>query len=258
MSLVEHLIEFRTRVIKCAIALLIGSIIGWFSFDFVFAHLTQPIYDVATSRGMEGLLVNLNYAGATAAFSQRVNLAIWVGVILASPVWLYQAWAYIVPALTSKERRVSAAFIGATIPLFLIGCAFGYWILPRAYQILYGFTPEGAANLLEASMYFRTVTRFILVFGFTWILPVFLVGLIAVGVIPGRSLLRQWRPAVVGVFVVSAVVTPTPDPVTMFFMAAPLLVLYFVAALFGVRFAKRREAAKPEWTALEDDQASAL
>jgi sec-independent protein translocase protein TatC len=198
------------------------SIVGWIKVRLGYAQLTSPIRAVAEKRNLQDVIVNLNYAGATAAFSQRVNLSIWVGVILASPVIIYQAWAYILPALTRREKRLSMAFVGATIPLFLIGCAFGYWILPRAWEILYGFTPKGALNITEAALYFRTVTRFILIFGVTWVMPVFLVGLIAIGVIPGRSLIRQWRPAIVAICVLSAIITPTPDPVTMFFMAGPI------------------------------------
>ncbi|MEI2775668.1 MAG: twin-arginine translocase subunit TatC [Tetrasphaera sp.] len=258
MSLVDHLLEFRSRLVKSAIALLLGSVVGWIFYEWVYEQLTAPIRAVAEERGIQGVLVNLNYAGATAAFSQRVNLSIWVGIIVSSPVILYQAWAYILPALTKKEKRISLAFIGATIPLFLLGCAFGYWIMPRAWEILYGFTPEGAANLTEAALYFRTVTRFILIFGITWITPVFLVGLIAVGVIPGRALLRQWRPALVTIFIVSAIVTPTPDPVTMFFMAAPLILLYFIAAGIGLWIDRRRKAAEPDWIGVADDEASTL
>ena len=225
MSLVDHLLEFRNRVVKSAIALFLGAIIGWVLFDFVYEHLTAPLVAVAKSRGQEGQLVTLNYGGLTAPFSQRINLSIWVGVIVASPVWLYQAWAYIVLALTPKERKLSYAFIGSTIPLFAAGCAFGFWTLPKAVKILLGFTPNGAANLR---------------------------------IVPGRSLMRQWRPAIIGVFVVSAVVTPTPDPLTMFLMAAPLMVLYFLAALIGIRIDKRRDASAPSWTSVSDDQASAL
>ena len=162
MSLVDHLLEFRNRVVKSAIALFLGAIIGWVLFDFVYEHLTAPLVAVAKSRGQEGQLVTLNYGGLTAPFSQRINLSIWVGVIVASPVWLYQAWAYIVPALTPKERKLSYAFIGSTIPLFAAGCAFGFWTLPKAVKILLGFTPNGAANLPDAALYFQTVTRFIL------------------------------------------------------------------------------------------------
>ena len=246
MSLIDHLIEFRQRIIKAVLALVVCSIIGWF------------LYAVAAQRGIEADKVALNFNGLTTAFSNRINLSIWMGLILSSPVAIYQAWAYLVPALTRREKRISLAFAAVTIPLFLSGCAFGFWVLPKAVEILLGFTPLTAYNLPEAALYFRFVTRLVLVFGFTWVMPVALVGMIFAGIIPGHSLLRQWRPALVVIFVIAAIVTPTPDAYTMFFLAAPLVVLYFVAALIGLWIGKRRAAAAPEWTKLPDDRASAL
>ncbi|CCH72576.1 Sec-independent protein translocase protein TatC [Nostocoides australiense Ben110] len=258
MSLIEHLIEFRQRLIKAALALVVCSIIGWFLYDWVYAHLTAPMESVAAERGIEADKVALNFAGLTTAFSQRVNLSVWLGLIMASPVIMYQLWAYIVPALTKKEKRVSMAFVAVTLPLFLIGCAFGYWVLPKAVEILLSFTPVNAYNLPEAAMYFRFVTRLILVFGVTWVMPVALVGLIFAGIIPGNALFKQWRPALVLIFIISAIVTPTPDPVTMFFMAGPLIVLYFIAAWIGILIGRRRAKNAPDWTKYADDEASPL
>lgn len=257
MSLGDHLRELRRRVLICASALVAGAICGWFLFDPVYQHLTQPLADIAEQRG-EDALIDLNYAGLTAAFSQRLTIAIFVGCILSSPVWLYQAWAFIVPGLTQKEKRVSLAFIAATIPLFIGGCYFGYETLPKAVQILLGFTPEGAANLPEASLYFSFVTRFILVFGLAFLLPVFLVALNVAHVLPAHTLRKGWRPAVIIIFVFSAIATPTPDPFTMFLLAAPLTGLYFAAVGIASIIDRRRAQDHPDWVDLPDDQASAL
>jgi sec-independent protein translocase protein TatC len=133
-----------------------------------------------------------------------------------------------------------------------------YVTMPKALTLLYGFTPEGASNIQQTSDYFGFVTRFIMVFGLAFLLPVFLVALNVAHVISARGMLRTWRPAVFIIFVFAAVATPTPDPFTMFLLAAPLTLLYFAA--IGVSFLvdRRREKAKPEWAELPDDQASTL
>lgn len=258
MSLKEHLLEFRRRLIISAVALVAGAVAGWFLFDPVYAHLTAPLAEIARQRGDDSALIALNYAGITAAFSQRLSLAIWIGVIISSPVWLYEAWAFIAPGLTKKEKRTSLLFVAVSIPLFLAGCWFGYLTLPKAIVLLLGFTPDGAANLPEADMYFKFVTRFILIFGLTWLLPVFLVGANLLHVVSGRTLLAGWRPAVVMIFIAAAIITPTPDPYTMFLMAGPLVVLYFAAVGITLFNDRRRKEAEPEWMGLADDEASVL
>src|SRR6478672_12543539 len=140
MSLGDHLRELRRRLVISALALLAGAVLGWYLYDQVYAHLTQPLLDIARQRGDEKTIA-LNFAGLTAAFSQRVSIAIFVGVIVSSPVWLYQLWAFIVPGLTKKERNISLAFIGAIFPLFLAGCALAYYVLPAVLGVHYGLTP---------------------------------------------------------------------------------------------------------------------
>lgn len=107
-------------------------------------------------------------------------------------------------------------------------------------------------------MYFKFVTRFILIFGLTWLLPVFLVGANLLHVVSGRTLLAGWRPAVVMIFIAAAIITPTPDPYTMFLMAGPLVVLYFAAVGITLFNDRRRKEAEPEWMGLADDEASVL
>ncbi|MEO6020262.1 MAG: twin-arginine translocase subunit TatC [Knoellia sp.] len=257
MSLGDHLREFRRRLLMAAATLIVCSIIGWYLFDIIYDHLTAPIESIASQRG-QGSLIDLNYAGLTAAFSQRLSLAIWAGTILSSPMWLWQVWAFIVPGLTKKEKRVSLLFIAAIVPLFLGGCWFGYTTLPKAVEILLGFTPEGAANLPEASLYFSFVTRFILVFGMAFLFPVVLVALNVVGVLPSQVMLKGWRPAIVIIAVFAAIATPTPDPYTMLLLMTPLVVLYFVAYGVARLLDRHRAKARPDWLEASDDEASAL
>ena len=259
MSLGDHLRELRRRVLVCAVALVLASVAGWFLFYTVYDHLTEPLLEIARERG-DARSIALNYAGLTAAFSQRVSIAIFVGCLLSSPVWLWQVWSFIVPGLTRKERRVSLAFITATVPLFLAGCWFAYYTLPKTVRILISFTPDGAVNYPEASLYFSFVTRFIVVFGLAFLMPVFLVALNMVRVLPASVMRRTWRPAVLIIFVFAAIATPTPDPFTMFLLAIPLCLLYASALAISTLLDRRRARDRPAWADqdLSDDEASSL
>ena len=256
MSLKDHLLEFRRRLMVSAFALVAGAVIGWIYYEPVYDHLTSPFDEYKATN--PDAIVSLNFGNATAAFSQQLTIAIFVGVIVSSPIWLYQFWAFVVPGLTRKEKRISLAFIGATVPLFLVGCWFAYMTLPKALTILFGFTPEEGSNIQQASDYFKFVTRFILAFGAAWLLPVFLVALNAIGVLPGRTLLKAWRPAVLLIFVAAAIITPTPDPFTMFLLAGPLVVLYFGAVGVSLLLDRRRKDADPDWMKVDDESASPL
>jgi sec-independent protein translocase protein TatC len=257
MSLGDHLRELRKRILIAAVALVLAAVAGWYLYDTVYDHLTEPLLAIARERGDEQSIA-LNFAGLTAAFSQRVSIAIWIGFLLSSPVWLFELWAFIVPGLTKKERRVSLAFIAATVPLFLGGCYFAYTTLPKAVQLLISFTPEGAVNYPEAALYFSFVTRFIVVFGLAFLMPVFLVALNVAHVLPASVMRRTWRPALLIIFVFAAIATPTPDPFTMFMLAVPRCVLYGAALGVATLLDRRREKDKPDWANVSDEEASAL
>ena len=256
MSLGDHLRELRRRVVIAAIAVLVLSVLGWIFYPDIYARLAAPFNDYKNAH--PGSAISLNFGNATAAFSQQLSISIFAGVIVASPVWLYQLWAFIVPGLTKKERRISLAFIAATVPLFLGGCALAYWVLPKVLAVLYGFTPSGASNIQQVSDYFSFVTRFILAFGGAFLMPVFLVALSAIGVLPSSAMVKAWRPAVFGIFVLSAILTPTPDAFTMFLMAGPLVVLYFAAIGVAKLIERGRRRARPDLADVADDQASSL
>ncbi len=256
MTLAEHFREFRRRLFVSAVAIVIASIVAGIFYDTIFEFLKEPFQTYADSS--PGVTASINFAQATSAFSNLISLSIFVGVVVSSPVWLYQVWAFIVPGLTRKEKRVSLIFIGSTVPLFLAGCWLGYTILPQSLSILYGLSPEGTSNIQQASDYFSFVTRFILVFGLGFLFPVFLVGLNLVGAMPARRLIGGWRVAVLVIFVFAAVATPTADPFTMFVFALPLVVLYFAAWLVCRWLDKRRAASRPDWLDVEDTEASQL
>lgn len=261
MPLKAHLLEFRNRLMVAAAAIVVGAVVGWFVYPTVYDQLTLPFTEY--KRSNPDSVVTLNFGNATSAFSTRLSLSIWTGVLLACPIWVWQIWAFILPGLTKKEKRLSLAFFASAVPLFLVGCLVAYWTLPKALLILFGFTPDDdkSSNIQQAADYFKFVTRFIFAFGAAWLLPVFLVGLCAIGVLSGRTLLKGWRVAVLLIFVASALITPTPDPFTMFLMAGPLCVLYFAAVGIGLLLDKRRVERgeiEPDWSELPDDEASPL
>src|SRR6478672_6647504 len=239
MSLGDHLRELRNRITISAIAIVIGGVVGWIYYDRVINALTKPLRDLQVGR--EGV-VNINFAGMTDAFALQLTTSLFVGLIIASPIW-----GFIVPGLTKKEKLVARLFVVAAVPLFLAGCFFAFVMVPKAVAVLLGFTPQGAYNLQDGSQYLNFVLKFIVAFGCAFLLPVFLVALNLVGILPARAMLRSWRPAVMIIFVFAAIMTPTPDAYTMIFLASPMIALYF--ASIGVAFLldRRKEETKPDW-----------
>lgn len=258
MSLGDHLRELRRRVVISALAIVIGSVVGWWKYTWLIDKISEPITDIAKERGQA--IASLNFANPTDSFSIAITVGLFVGVIIASPVWLYQIWGFIVPGLTRREKRTSLYFIGAAVPLFLGGCALGYLTLPKAIHALLSFTPSEASNIVPADTYLNFVLKFILAFGLAFLLPIFLVGLNAAGVLPARVMIKAWRPAVFLVFLFAAMMTPSPDPWSMVVLALPMVGLYFAAV--GIAFLIDRRRARRDravsWRDLPDDQASPL
>jgi sec-independent protein translocase protein TatC len=258
MSLGDHLRELRRRVLISATAVLVGAIVGWWQYEPIFTRVSKPIYDVAKERGAS--IATLNYANPTDSFSIFITVGLFVGLVISSPVWLYQIWAFVVPGLTRKEKRTSMAFIGAAVPLFLGGCALAFFTLPKVMGALLSFTPAEASNILPVDVYLNFVLRFILAFGIAFLLPVFMVGLNAAGVLPARVMVKSWRPAVFLIFLFAAIMTPSPDAWSMIALALPMIVLYFLAVLVSFFLDRRKAKRSPEdrWQDVPDDQASPL
>jgi sec-independent protein translocase protein TatC len=255
MSLGDHLRELRRRFVIAGSAIVLGSILGWVEYNWLFNQIMAPLRKMAAER--DGL-VNINFGGITQPFTVQLQVALFVGVIVASPVWLFQLWGFIVPGLTKREKRTAMAFVAAAVPLFLAGCLLATRIVPNAVEVLLGFTPEGAANLPDAALYLTFVTRFILAFGLAFLLPVFLVGLNVAHVLPARIMLKSWRIAVLLIFVFAAMMTPTPDAWTMLALAIPMVALFFAAVGIATLLDRRRARRQPDWSNLSDDEASPL
>lgn len=243
MPLRAHLRELRRRLFFAAIGLLLGSVVGWFAYKPVFEALIRPLQRVAADRHE---VVAINFSGLVASFDMQVQVALFLGVLLSSPWWIGQLWAFVTPGLTRRERRYAFSFLAAGVPLFLAGAALAWWALPNAVRFLTAFTPAGATNLIDAQTYMSFVMRLILAFGLAFLLPVVMVALNMAGVVRARTWVGSWRWAVVAIFVFSAVVTPTPDAFTMLGIALPMTALYVAAVWVCVvhdRRADRRRVA---------------
>ncbi|MCM3689364.1 twin-arginine translocase subunit TatC [Kocuria rosea] len=256
MALAEHLRELRNRLIKSAVAAALGTVAGFVLYEPFMTALKAPVDRLNDQSGREAVI---NFSGVGSSFNIMVEVSVVLGLILASPVWLYQAWAFIMPALHRSERRYATGFLAAAIPLFLAGVAVAVVALPAAVFALTAFTPEGSSNIITANEYIRFVLQLVLTFGIAFVLPVFLVGLNMVGVLSGRTVLRSWRIVVVAVMLISAMAAPGPDPMTMFYLAVPLLLLFFVAVglcLVLDRRRARREARRAAATGATADAAT--
>lgn len=258
MSLGDHLRELRNRITKAGLAIIIAAIASWFLYHRVYEILRAPIDDYIAANPSRQDDIRLTVAGPTTAFSLQLTVSVFLGFLISSPVWLYQAWAFIVPGLTRKEKRISLAFLGAAVPLFLMGVGLAQVSLPLIMRVLLDFTPSDAANFQLLSEYFSFILRFMLAFGFAFLLPVFLVGLNMIGILPASRLIQSWRVSVFLIFVFSAIMMPTPDPYTMFLLAGPLIILFFGAYVVCRTLDKRKAKHRPDWLDVDDEQASSI
>jgi sec-independent protein translocase protein TatC len=239
MSLSGHLKELRNRLFWSALFIIGGSVAGWFMFDFVFNELQRPIVELAAKPGSNA---TINFPTVVSAFDVRLQVSIFLGILMSAPVWLYNLWAFVTPGLKKRERRYTIGFVIASVPLFIGGTALAWASLPTFVVVLVGFTPDGAANVINASEYILFTIRILLVFGLAFVLPVALVMLNFAGVITAQNILKSWRMAVFVAAVVGAIATPVAEPMAMFLLMVPLLILYFLAA--GIAHLHDKRVAK--------------
>ena len=246
MSLGQHLVELRKRIVISIIGLVVAMVVAYLLTDWIIWAMTEPIRIVAEQRG-EGAAVSLMYSTITGPFDLRLRISFAVGVILSAPIWLWQLWAFLMPGLTKKEIRYTVGFVSAAVPLFFAGCFVGWWVMPHIVEIMATFSAEGADNLYEAKFYYDFVFKLVLVVGVSFVVPVFLVALNLAGIMSGMAILKSWRVAVLIAVAFAGLATPAADIVSMLMLAGILIVLFFAAAglsmLFDRRRAKRAAAA---------------
>jgi sec-independent protein translocase protein TatC len=260
MALADHLRELRARLLKVALVLVAGIAIAWFFYDVLFYLLYSPYEQAERILAEEGVDSKGVIGGIGNPLLLRLKICALAAVVVSSPFWLYQIWAFIVPGLHAQEKRWTQLFAVVAGPLFLAGVATAYYVLPKGIEVLIGFTPGTLQSLVEFGDYFRFLTRMMLVFGVAFEIPLFVVLLNLAGVLSGKSLgaHRPW--IVIGTFVFAAVATPSTDPFSMIMLALPMTLLFLVSEVIARTVDRRRAKRSREggYDALPDDEASPL
>lgn len=266
MPLAEHLRELRNRLPKALLAIVVVTVVAAFFYQWIINALTDPILqsigceksfaELAQSEAGSEPCAQITINGLLGPFTLALKVSLTAGVVLASPVWLYQLWAFVAPGLHRNEKKYAYAFVATGAPLFLAGAYFAYAVLPTSAKVLIEFTPNDVDNLLPLDELLDLVTRMVVVFGLSFELPLLLVMLNFTGVLTGKRMLGWWRAMIMGITLFAAIATPSTDPLTMIMLAGPIWVLYFAAvvvSLLNDRRKARLEALEPD-----DDEASDL
>ena len=245
MTVIEHLGELRSRIFKSLFAFVLVSVVVFIFYEPIADFLRQPLCENKDLlQGTQGC--KLAIFKLTGGFNFRLKLTALVGIGLSSPIWLYQVWAFIVPALTSKEKKYALPFLFSAVFLFLVGTTMAYLTLPTGVRVLISLGGDSVNPLLGAEEYLDFVGFLLLGFGLMFELPLVLIFLGLAGVITPRQLRKQRRVAVVIIFALAAVVTPSQDPYTMSVMAIPLYGLYELTILIVSLMLRRRARHSPE------------
>lgn len=246
MSLGQHLLELRKRLMIAAAAVVVGMVVAFFITDWVIYLITEPIRVIAEESG-DAAKVQLMFSAVTSAFDLKLRMSFAIGLLISAPIWLWQIWAFVMPGLTRKEVRYTVGFLAAAIPLFFAGCYVGLVVMPHIVEIMSSFVPEGGASFYDAQYYYDFVFKLLIFIGVAFVLPVFLVALNLAGIVSGKEILKGWRIAVLVATVFAGLATPAADVVSMLMLAGILIVLFLAAAglsmLFDRRKAKRDAAA---------------
>jgi sec-independent protein translocase protein TatC len=251
MTLTEHLRELRNRLVKSALAVVAFGILGFVFRDQIVSFLVDPFLDAARDSGREA---DLNLREMMDPLVVPLQIAMLTGLVLGAPVWIYQLWAFVTPALYRNEKKWALAVIGAAVPMFGLGVLLAIWLMPRAMEFLLDFTPSDFTNIVDFRSYLSFSIRLVLVFGIGFLLPIFVVLLNAVGVLRHETLGAARRWVIVGIFAFGAVATPTGDPLSLMVLAVPMWILFEIAVLVCRVMDKRRD--RTAGSGLSDDEAT--
>jgi sec-independent protein translocase protein TatC len=240
MPIMEHLRELRARIVRSLLAVVVGTIVILAAYDPVKRFLTQPYRNLCSTNPDFNCDGSLFALGPLDGFSARMKVAAYGGLILALPVLLWQIWQFVVPALSKKEKRYAVPFITSSLVLFAAGGTLAYWTLDRALEFLISWSGSDVNQAYQITKYISLVTFMMLAFGVGFLSPVLLVFLQLANVLQPKTLIKQWRIALMLIFVGAAVITPSGDPFTLMALSGPLTILYFLSILVGWLLVRRR------------------
>ena len=228
----SHLEELRKRLIICFVAVGIGFIVSYAFSERIFKVLMKPLLEAMPPGG------TLIFTGLTEAFFIYFKVSLLAGIFIASPVILYQIWSFVSPGLHEKEKKYAFSFVVFSTVFFVGGALFGYFVVfPSSFKYLMSFATDTMRPLPSAKEYLSLSTGLLFAFGIVFELPVFVFFLSKIGIVNAKMLASKRKYAIVIIFIVSAILTPTPDVVDQLMMAVPLLLLYevsiWVVKVFG-------------------------
>lgn len=260
MALADHLREVRGRLLRVVVVLLVLMVVMLFLYDHLLNIVLAPYNDAKEQLG-DSVETKAYIKGAAGPLLLQLKLSGIAALVVGSPYWLYQIWAFILPGLHPSERKWSRLFAAVAGPLFITGVAVGYYVLPRGLEVLIGFTPAELENLVEFGEYFSFFTRMLLVFGVSFEIPLFVIMLNLAGVVSGKALGEHRAWIIIAVFVFAAAATPSTDPFSMLMLALPMTLLFAVSEVIARLVDRRRRRASslagidPD---LDDDAVSSL
>lgn len=256
MSLGEHLVELRNRLLVSAITVLLLSILGWFLFPWVFEAVKAPIEAAGEDSDLEALI---NFQGVGQGLNVKLQMAAYIGLILSSPMLIAQIWLFVMPGLHRNERTYAVGFFGSAIPLFFLGCVAGYWAVNQLVPVLMSFTPtEGSTSqIIPYDQYLALLIKTMLAFGIAFVIPVVMVLLNFLGLVRGKTMLKGWRWIIFISVLFTAIMVPTPEPITLLAMSGAMASLFFSAIVVAL-IHDRRVGVDGEDADLDDDQASRI
>jgi len=258
MALADHFRELRARLVRSALVLVVLFFGAIFFYHQLLHLVQQPYTEAQATLKAHGYTTVAVVQGAGGGILLQFKLCGVVSLIAASPYWLYQIWAFIVPGLHPKEKKYTRMFVGVAGPLFLGGVALGYYVLPKGLTVLISFVPKDVTSLVDFQEYFSFMMRMLLIFGIAMEIPLFVVLLNFAGIISGKALAKNRPWIIIGTMVFAAVATPSTDPFSMLMLAIPMLILFAISeviARFSDRVRGRGAHSTDQW---DDDEVSPI